>query len=146
MRVVPRSASAAAILWALGACTASGPSQNAVAAGDLPAIRSDYSAAILAWARGFYAEPHGLRETAISDPLLRRDDTGRLVWLVCIAANARERAGGYTGGYMGVQRQAFGFAPNYMSSPLERNRSALTREDCDDPRLAYRPFPALARP
>ena len=87
MRIVLRSA-CAAIMSVLGACNASGPSQNAVSPGDLPAIRPDYRAAILTWARGFYAEAHGLRDTAISDPLLRRDDTGRLVWLVCVEANA----------------------------------------------------------
>jgi hypothetical protein len=126
----------------LTACQGVGaPDQLAVSPGDLPPIQADYRARIVAWARGFYAEPRGLRSTEISDPLLMRDRTGRLLWLVCIAADSRERGGDYRG----VQRQAFGFAPGIFSAPLERSRSTLIRQDCDEHPLVWRPWPELAR-
>jgi hypothetical protein len=128
-------------LTGLGACQSTQPVQTAVVAGDLPPIAPDYRARISAWARGFYAEPRRLRATQITDPKLIRDHTGRLLWLVCIEASARDRAGAQ----MAAQRQAFGFAPGYFSAPLERNRATLVREDCDDPSLAWRPWPELQR-
>ena len=128
-------------LTGLAACQSTTPDQTAVAAGDLPPIAPDYRTRITTWARGFYAEPQRLQGTRISDPKLIRDGTGRLLWLVCIEASARERGGNQ----MQTQRQAFGFAPNYFSAPLERNRATLVRGDCDDPTLAWRPWPDLQR-
>ncbi len=100
-------------------------------------------------ARGFYAEPESLRGLQISDPVLMRDRTGRLLWLVCIEADARQRGGDY----MGVQRQAFGFAPTVsMSAPLDRKSTTLVREDCDEHPLAWRTWrlsegtPVVKRP
>jgi hypothetical protein len=135
------------LVWALlavsgvmGLAACQSTDQTAVVAGDLPPIAPDYRVRITTWARGFYADPQSLRETRISDPKLIRDGTGRLLWLVCIEADARG-----DGRHMGPQRQAFGFAPNYFSAPLERNRATLVRQDCDDPTLAWRPWPELQR-
>jgi hypothetical protein len=126
-------------LTGLGACQSTGPDQTAVIAGDLPPLGPGYRARIADWAKSFYAEPRTLRGTRITDPKLIRDRTGRLIWLVCIEADARAR----DGGYMGPQRQAFGFAPNYFSAPLERNRATIVRQDCDDPTLLWQPWPGL---
>jgi hypothetical protein len=129
-------------LTGLGACqSAQAPDQLAVSPGDLPPIQADYRTRITAWARGFYAEPHTLRSTEISDPVLIRDQTGRLLWLVCISADSRASGGGYRG----PQRQAFGFAPNFFSAPLERNKTTLIREDCDEHPLVWRAWPELQR-
>lgn len=141
MRYVMWALLAASGLPGLAACQSLGAEQTAVIAGDLPPIAPDYRTRIATWARGFYAEPHSLRSTRISDPKLIRDRTGRLLWLVCLEADARERRGAY----MGPQRQAFGFAPSYFSAPLERNRANLVREDCDDAALAWRAWPEAQR-
>ena len=129
-------------LVGLAACQGtSRPDQLAVSAGDLPPITPDYRVRITDWARGFYAEPHSLRATEISDPVLIRDRTGHLLWLVCIAADSRQKGGDYRG----PQRQAFGFAPNFFSAPLERNKTTLVRQDCDEQPLVWRPWPQLQR-
>lgn len=132
--------SACLVLLALAGCMAP-PSQYVVAPGDLPPIARDFRRSILAWAKLYYAEPASVRGGAISDPVLVRDDTGRLLWLVCIEADAALVDGGRTG----LVRQAFGFAPNYVSAPLARNGATLTRQECDAPALTWRPFPELAR-
>jgi hypothetical protein len=125
-------------LTGLAACQ-SGPDQFAVSAGDLPPIVPTYRTQIATWATGFYAEPASLRALQISDPVLMRDRTGRLHWLVCIEADARQRGGDS----MGVQRQAFGFSPSGMSAPLDRKGSTLVREDCDEHPLVWRPWRLL---
>lgn len=119
---------------ALSACT-SGLDPRAVVAGDLPPIDAAYRQSILAWARSYYPAPRALRSGRISDPVLARDSTGRLVWLVCTEATTPAT---------GAERQAFGFAPNYVSAPLARRDSSLTRDDCDRP-LAWRAFPQIER-
>ena len=120
---------------ALSACMG-GLDQRAVVAGDLTPIDMGYRRSILAWAGSYYPAPRALRAARISDPVLARDSTGRLVWLVCIEAAAPST---------GPERQAFGFAPNYVSAPLARRDSSLTRDDCERP-LAWRAFPQLERP
>lgn len=110
--------------------------QRAVVAGDLPPIAKEYRGSILAWAKSYYPAPRRVRAARISDPVLARDSTGRLVWLVCIEATTPAT---------GPERQAFGFAPNYVSAPLARRDASLTRDDCDRP-LAWRAFPQLERP
>lgn len=128
---------------ALSACSPPLPPTD-VTAGDLPPIAHDYRASIVAWTKRFYEEPASLRGVSISDPVLTRDSHGRLVWLVCFEGEARGR----DGGYLGSEREAFGFAPNYVSAPLERRGSSLSRQDCDIRPLVFRPwrdFPTLAR-
>lgn len=115
------------------------PGQLDIGPGSLPPLDKAYRNQIVDWARNFYVDPGSLTETEISDPVLVRDTTGRLLWQVCIVANARGR----DGRYMGPQRQAFGFAPGFFSAPLNRNKSTLIREDCDRP-LTWRPWPQLA--
>lgn len=121
-------------LLALSACMG-GPDPRAVAAGDLPPIAREYRQSLLTWARSYYPAPRALRAARISDPLLARDSTGRLVWLVCIEATTPAT---------GLERQAFGFAPNYVSAPLARRESSLTRDECERP-LSWRAFPQLER-
>lgn len=128
---------------ALSACSPPLPPTD-VTAGDLPPIAPDYRASIVAWSRRFYAEPASLRGVATSDPVLTRDTHGRLLWLVCFEGEARGR----DGGDLGRRREAFGFAPNYVSAPLERRGSSLSRQDCDIRPLVFRPwsdFPALTK-
>jgi hypothetical protein len=114
----------------LGGCI-TGPDQRAVELGDLPSISSDYRARIAGWARGYYLDQGGLRDAALSDPVLMRDSTGRLLWLVCLDLDAGPQAGGR-------QLHAFGFAPGYESVPLRRSGASLTREDCAQRPLAWR--------
>ncbi|WP_210261085.1 hypothetical protein [Enterovirga aerilata] len=108
--------------------------------GDLPPIARDYRARIAEWARGFYRDPGALRDAALSDPVLTRDSTGRLLWLVCLDVDAGPGSGGR-------QMQAFGFAPGYVSLPLSRAGSSVNRADCATAPLTWRPWPGLhARP
>lgn len=118
----------------LSACM-DGLEQRAVVAGDLPPIDKEYRGSIVAWARSYYPAPRQIRAARISDPVLARDSTGRLVWLVCVEATTPAT---------GPERQAFGFAPNYVSAPLARREASLTRDDCERP-LAWRAFPQLDR-
>lgn len=118
----------------LSACTG-GLDPRAVAAGDLPPIDTGYRQSVLAWAASYYPAPRAIRSARISDPVLARDSTGRLVWLVCIEAATPAT---------GAERQAFGFAPNYVSAPLARRDSSLTRDDCERP-LTWRAFPQIER-
>lgn len=118
----------------LGGCL-SPPEQRRAETGDLPPIEAGYRARIAEWSRSFYAEPASLRGAAISDPIIVRDESGRLLWLVCFEADAALRDGGRTG----PVRQAFGFAPDYVSTPLARRGASLTRADCDGA-LTWRPF------
>ena len=121
----------------LAACTPPRLDQEEVGFGRLPPITRDYRARILSWARHFYV---GIRPTgpaSISDPLLIRDATGRLLWLVCVETpSVLPRP----------ERLAFGFAPaDYFSAPLERRGATLTPETCGEHPLALRPFPAFGR-
>lgn len=110
--------------------------QNAVALGGLPPIAHDYKARISKWARTYYADPRAVGPAMVSDPVLVRDGTGRLLWLVCFeAANASPSARSTA-----PERFAFGFAPNYVSAPLDRRGATLLRADCEERPLAWRPF------
>lgn len=129
----------ALVALGLAGCSPAGPGGEASRA-DLAPIAPDYRKSIVVWARGFYADPHSLRGVMISDPVPARDGNGRLLWLVCIEADARGR----DGAYLGSERQAFGFAPNYVSAPLERRGASLTRDDCGTRALTWRPWSGLA--
>lgn len=138
-----RFAILAAAALGLSGCVQAVPPTD-VSLGDLPPIVPDYRASIVTWSKTYYAEPASLRGVSASDPTLTRDNKGRLLWLVCFEADAR----GTDRRYLGAERQAFGFAPNYVSAPLDRRGSSLSREDCDIRPLVWRPwptFPALAR-
>lgn len=113
-----------------------GAEQRAVSAGDLPPIPGDYRARIAGWARHYYAQPSALGDPALSEPVLTRDSTGRLLWLVCLDVDAGPNAGGR-------QLQAFGFAPGYASFPLDRRGSSLSRDDCRSAQLTWRAWPGL---
>ena len=134
-----RFAFAAAL--ALAASPALALDQRDVGAGHLPPITRDYAAKIAAWGTHFYADPNALLGASLSRPVLIRDGTGRLLWLVCLEA---PHAGPdvNTGG---VQRHAFGFARDYFSAPQERRRSTLTRDYCDERPLAWHPFRVTVR-
>lgn len=122
------------------ASAASGQEQTAVGQGTLPPIQRDYKDRILAWSRTYYADSRSIRSAAISDPVLIRDDKGRLLWLVCV-----EAASSAPTARPDAVRHAFGFAPNYVSAPQSRNGATLVRGACDERSLAWRPFPALGR-
>lgn len=123
----------------LAACAAV-PGQETALPGDLAPIARDHRGWIAAW-----AGRHGLREelrgALISDPLLIRDSTGRLLWLACLDLDPsrREPAG------LRPRLHAFGFAPNYTTAPLERAGSPLNWEICTEHPLAWRPFQVEAR-
>lgn len=107
----------------------------------LAPIARDYPARISRWASNFFADRNALAGASLSSPVLLRDGTGRLLWLVCLRApNAGPdpRTGG-------VQVHALGFAPNYFTAPQQRMRATLTRDYCDERPLAWRPFHARAR-
>lgn len=116
--------------------------QRELGAGHLPPITQGYQAQIVRWSGRFFADRNAaLAGSSLSAPVLIRDGTGRLLWLVCLQApNAGPDPD--TGGY---QRHAFGFAPNYFTAPQERRRATLTRDYCDERPLAWRPFGASAR-
>lgn len=107
----------------------------------LAPITRDYPSRISRWASNFFVDRNALAGARLSSPVLLRDGTGRLLWLVCLdAPNAGPdpRTGG-------VQRHAFGFAPNYFTAPQQRMRATLTRDYCDERPLAWRPFHGRAR-
>lgn len=107
----------------------------------LAPIARDYPSRISRWATGFFADRSALAGASLSSPVLVRDGTGRLLWLVCLqapSAGPDPRTGG-------VQRHAFGFAPNYFTAPQQRMRATLTRDYCDERPLAWRPFHAAVR-
>lgn len=115
--------------------------QREVGPGRLPPITRDYGAKIETWAARFFADRRALDGASLSAPLLVRDGTGRLLWLVCLEApntGPDPRTGG-------VQRHAFGFAPNYFTGPQQRMRATLTRDRCDEQPLAWRPFRTSVR-
>jgi hypothetical protein len=115
--------------------------QREVGPAYLPPITRDHGAKIGAWGAFFFADPQALAGSLISSPVLTRDGTGRLLWLVCLEAphaGPDPRTGG-------VQRHAFGFAPNYFSAPQERRRATLTRDYCDERPLAWRPLQRSVR-
>lgn len=127
---------------ALGsASAASAQDQEAVAFGSLPPIQRDYRTKIASWARTFFVEPAALTGMTISDPLLIRDGTGRLLWLVCLEAHNPRTSPPPAR----TERHAFGFAPNYFTAPQERRGSSLTYETCYEHTLAWRPFRDTAR-
>lgn len=131
-------AAASVLLCASGATAFD---QREIGTGRLPPIQRDYVATIVSWGHAFFADPRALAGASISAPVLIRDGTGRLLWLVCVEApNAGPdlRTGG-------IQRHAFGFAPNYFTGPKERRQSTLTRDDCDARPLAWRALHASVR-
>ncbi|HMO29277.1 hypothetical protein [Enterovirga sp.] len=140
--MVPVRVFTAAALALLSAGPSLAFDQREVGPGRLPPIPRDYAATIASWGRFFFADPNALAGASLSAPVLIRDGTGRLLWLVCLEApNAGPdpRTGG-------VQRHAFGFAPNnYFTAPEERRQSTLTRDYCDERPLAWRPLHATLR-
>lgn len=127
------------ILLAVGSAQAF--EQEEVGLGQLPPISRDYKAKITKWARGYYREPRAVTAAMLSDPVLIRDGTGRLLWLVCFeAANGSPSALSPS-----PERFAFGFAPDYVSAPLDRRSATLGRPDCDERPLAWRPFREFGR-
>lgn len=126
----------ALILLAMATGGASALVQQEVDGGTLAPITGEYRGMIVRWARRYYAEPKAIGPAAISDPVLVRDGTGRLLWLVCLEIPnppVRTMPGA-------PERLAFGFSPEMFSAPHERNRTTLSRTDCESRPLAYRPF------
>ncbi len=139
MRLVRRAVLAALAVAIGGGAVAQ--EQRELGPGHLPPIARDYKNQIAAWSRVFFADPKAIRDVLASDPVLIRDGTGRLMWLVCVQADN-------TYPYASQpqpNRYAFGFAPNYFSAPNERRFSTLTRDDCDLRSLTWRPFRTASR-
>lgn len=137
MRVLPPTVAA----LSLALCgSAVAQDQRELASGSLPPISRDYKARISSWGRQYFVEPRAVTGATISDPVLIRDGTGRLVWLVCVeATNTAQTA------RPGPSRFAFGFAPNYFSAPVERRYATIMRTDCDERQLVWRPFTGFTR-
>jgi hypothetical protein len=137
-----RVLSTAVTTLALAISTAAlGQEQREIGAGSLPPIQRDYKARISSWARQFFVAPRAVTGATISDPILVRDGTGRLLWLVCVEATNTAP----TARLPGPDRYAFGFAPNYFTAPVERRGATILRTDCDERQLVWRPFPGFAR-
>ena len=115
--------------------------QKEVGLGALPPISRDYRSKITKWAKTYYSEPRAVGGAMLSDPILIRDGTGRLLWLVCFEA-ANGSAAART---PAPERFAFGFAPNYVSAPLDRRGATILRSDCEERPLAWRPFREFGR-
>lgn len=129
-------------IFALAACAPDTlPQQEAVGYSTLPPVQRDYKTLIANWGRNYYASPRAIASPAISDPVLIRDSLGRLLWLVCVRAENLGRGGAMPG----PEVQAFGFAPNFFSAPLNRNGVSIVSDYCAEHPLTYRPFPELAR-
>ncbi|WP_375460998.1 hypothetical protein [uncultured Enterovirga sp.] len=126
----------ASLLYGATAVGASAQDQEAVGFGSLRPIERGYGARIATWAKGFFVEPAALRGLSISDPILIRDGTGRLLWLVCLEA----RNPLTTPPPARTERHAFGFAPDYFTAPQERRGSSLTFQTCDEQPLVWRAF------
>jgi hypothetical protein len=135
---------------ALAGCVATAP--TLVERTDLPPIPTDYRSRISTWARGFFADPHSLRNVRISEPVPLRDSTGRLLWLVCLQADA-STAGGAP---LGDRLFAFGFVKGppdidgkpqegLFSAPLRRGDVRIGAEDCTGLPLSWSPWPDLGR-
>lgn len=130
----------ASLLFAAVAPPAAAQDNEAVASGSLPPIERTYRDRIVVWARGFFAQPASLGRLAISDPVLIRDSSGRLLWLVCLdAENPTTSPPPYR-----TERHAFGFARDFFTAPLERRGSSLTFQTCDEHALSWRPFRLVA--
>jgi hypothetical protein len=110
---------------------------------DLLPLGEDYKPKIVGWAKDFFYDPRSLRGVQVSEPVPVRDNTGRLMWLVCMEADAKQA----NGAYMGPQRFAFGFTrAGYASYPLQRVEARIAKRDCDQLPLVWRrPWPALER-
>src|SRR5436305_8416407 len=104
------------------------------------AIVPTYKQTILAWAKGYFAEPSSLRDASISDPVPIRTFVNHDMWLVCVAVDARQKGGGY----MGQQVVALAFGP-VTSAPLDRSYTNVSNADCQRVPLSWRPFPELER-
>lgn len=128
------------LLLAFGASTQAFE-QHEVGLGTLPPISRDYKARITRWARTYYLEPRTVGGAMLSDPVLIRDGTGRLLWLVCFEA----ATGSAASRSPAPERFAFGFAPGYVSAPLDRRGATILRADCDERPLAWRPFREFGR-
>ncbi|GJE78068.1 hypothetical protein [Methylorubrum suomiense] len=105
---------------------------STVVAGAEPASRAD-RALVVAWAKGFFADPYSLRSTEISDRTVVNG-----VSVLCVAFNARNLAGGYAG----IYRKPFEITPAGLV-PGERSYRVNT-ETCYAPQITMRPFPELS--
>lgn len=100
-----------------------------------PVMASD-KAAIVDWARSFFADPYSLRSTGISDPFLSPDGSA----MVCIEYNARNALGGYTG----IDRQGFVWTRAGLR-PATHGLGGVTNLTCFRSVQVFHPFPELAR-
>jgi len=138
------------------------------AAGLPPLSRLHIKQKIAVWSANFLADPASTRFARISDPIPFRTRSGTKTWLVCIEYDVREPGGGY----VGLQRLAFGIgsewptpppaAPGSLATPwtreaarrsgetafyppLGRYGNEISNRVCDVLPLGWAPFPELER-
>ena len=136
-----RTVSLALLAWAAALVPAHALDQEAVGLGEMPPLSPDYKTRIVEWAKFFFPDPRTLRSATLSDPVVIRDQSGRMLWLVCVEAENTAA----TAGPIGPQRYAFGFHGAYMTAPRVRASSPLVNQRCDEQPLSYRPFRELVR-
>lgn len=107
-------------LLAVAACGT--PYPTVQTAGQYP---TDYRAALQAHVRDAFFDPYSIRDVAVGEPFLGRT-MGKTGWMVCMASNARNQMGGYTGravtGYLIRDGQVIDAVPGHIDckgKPLE---------------------------
>lgn len=102
-----------------------------------PATRAE-RAQIVAWARGFFADPYGLRSTTISEVQPLQGYRGAVIENgICVEANARN----VVGGYVGIQPFVFVVTPAGVQYGAPR--FPVTTSTCRVEGVTYAPFPEL---
>ncbi len=101
--------------------------------GEANILPANYRADTLAFLRTYLNDPRGIRDAAISEPVLR--DVGRTKrYALCVRFNARKSAGGYEG----TKDRLIVFLAGKLDTMIEARR-----DDCSG--VTYQPFPELER-
>jgi hypothetical protein len=118
------------VMLCLGAC---GHHRHNVDDDDINTQPTNYKAEILAAMHAYFNDPTGIRDAAISQPMLKRVDSGTR-YIVCVRFNAKQK--GTT--YAGVRD----FAAVFLGGRFDRFVET-PREQCAD--ATYAPFPELEK-
>ena len=94
-----------------------------------------YKQDLLAYMRTYLNDPTGVRDTAVSAPVLKDVGQGQR-YMACVRFNARNSEGKYAGTKEGVAIYVSGKLDRFFDTPRE------VREICKD--AAYASFPELA--
>lgn len=94
---------------------------------------ANYRADTVAFLRTYLNDPRGIRDAAITEPVLR--DIGRAKrYALCVRFNARKT----TGGYEGSKERLIVFLAGKLDTMIDARR-----DDCSS--MTYKPFPELER-